>query len=283
VWLRHLVLAVESGLWKWPRRVAELGPGESLGVGLCALLTGSNTYCALDIVPYASDPERNLELLDQLVLMFEEREPVPGFADFPNMQPDLPSYEFPHSVLTPELLRRSLSGSRLDVIRRILSRPGLGREAGLEIAYHAPWDRSDVVLAGSIDFAFSQAVLEHVDDIAFTYKALNRWLIEDGLMSHTIDFGSHEIVSGWNGHWTISDPVWRLILGRRAFLINRCPWSLHKRTLSDSGFCVVSERLTMAESDVRRRHLAPRFRSLSQGDLTTRVGFVHARKIKDTR
>ena len=36
VWLRHLVLAYENGYKKIPERVAELGPGDSLGIGLSA-------------------------------------------------------------------------------------------------------------------------------------------------------------------------------------------------------------------------------------------------------
>ena len=38
VWLRHVVLLAQNGLWKYPKSVAELGPGDSLGVGFCALL-----------------------------------------------------------------------------------------------------------------------------------------------------------------------------------------------------------------------------------------------------
>src|SRR5438128_2334723 len=48
VYLRHLVLAYGSGLPTAHNVVAELGPGNSLGVGLCALLTGANRYLALD-------------------------------------------------------------------------------------------------------------------------------------------------------------------------------------------------------------------------------------------
>lgn len=38
VWLRHLVKAYENGLKTRFNRVAELGPGDSLGVGLAAMI-----------------------------------------------------------------------------------------------------------------------------------------------------------------------------------------------------------------------------------------------------
>lgn len=40
VWLRHLVMAHVRGLNTDPHTLAELGPGDSLGTGLCAVLTG---------------------------------------------------------------------------------------------------------------------------------------------------------------------------------------------------------------------------------------------------
>ncbi|MBM4372890.1 MAG: hypothetical protein FJ098_14650, partial [Deltaproteobacteria bacterium] len=45
VWLRHLVLAKDRGLLdQVPATVAELGPGDSIGIGLAALLSGATAY-----------------------------------------------------------------------------------------------------------------------------------------------------------------------------------------------------------------------------------------------
>ena len=45
VWLRHMKMAREAGLDTNPRVVAELGPGDSLGIGLAALLAGAAGAC----------------------------------------------------------------------------------------------------------------------------------------------------------------------------------------------------------------------------------------------
>lgn len=52
VWLRHLVSLEAAGLGAaWPV-VAELGPGDSLGTGIAALLCGVEQYYAFDVKPY---------------------------------------------------------------------------------------------------------------------------------------------------------------------------------------------------------------------------------------
>ena len=97
VWLRHLLLLSQTEGFTTPKTVAELGPGGSLGVGLAALLSGADTYYALDIVKY-SKIESNLDLLDGLVELFGNRTPVSaGYAG-----DSLPV--FPHHILTDELL-----------------------------------------------------------------------------------------------------------------------------------------------------------------------------------
>src|SRR4051812_1903806 len=72
VWLKHLTRLWASGSRRIPVTVAELGPGDSLGTGLAALLTGVEHYYALDVASYA-DPQRSIAILDELVQLFEER------------------------------------------------------------------------------------------------------------------------------------------------------------------------------------------------------------------
>jgi len=59
VWLRHLVMAKKNDLNPYPKIVAELGPGDSIGIGLAALISGCEKYYGFDVVEYANI-ERNL-------------------------------------------------------------------------------------------------------------------------------------------------------------------------------------------------------------------------------
>lgn len=276
VWLRHLVLAHESGLDANPRVVAELGPGDSLGIGLAALLTGADHYIGLDIFAYA-DASRNLVVLDELVEMFRARASIPDSNELPDVKPYLPSYEFPARVLTAERLARATAPARVDAIRRSLQH--LGDESGeISIAYRAPWFDAAVVQRNSIDMVFSQAVLEHVDDLDITYAALADWIRPGGFASHEISFYAHKLTPEWNGHWTISAPVWRLIRGRRPYLLNREPASTHVRLVKHSGLKIVSEVPVRVTSAVTRERLARRFRTLTDEDLTTKSLFIQAVK-----
>ena len=119
VWLRHLVMAQKSGLSTLPRTVAELGPGESVGVGLAALLTGSERYWALDVVSYRN-PNLNLQILEGLVYLLRNRAPIPDGGEVAELQPDLDSYDFPATILSDHRLEAALSPDRLDRLRNAI-------------------------------------------------------------------------------------------------------------------------------------------------------------------
>ena len=52
VWLRHVSALARHGL-SWPyRTVAEMGPGNSAVLAGCAILCGSESYVALDVLPH---------------------------------------------------------------------------------------------------------------------------------------------------------------------------------------------------------------------------------------
>ena len=268
VWLRHLKLAHDSGLCaSVPARVAELGPGNSIGTGLAALLSGAQSYTGLDLMAY-TDLRSNLRIFDELVELFRQRAPLPGPDEFPAVKPHLSSYDFPED-LVPQL-----DGRRVDLIRRSIETPSSPESV---IRYAAPWDRGASVDQGCIDMIFSQAVLEHVDDLVTAYAAMASWLAPNGFVSHQIDFKSHGVTREWNGHWAQSDFAWSLVRGRQPCLINREPHSTHKRLLLESGFQVMCDRPHHSPSQLERRKLAKQFAHLSDLDLTTSGAFIQAR------
>ena len=63
----------------------ELGPGNSIGVGLAALLSGADSYMAHDVVKYVNF-EDQLPILDELAKLFERRASIPKEEEFPKME-----------------------------------------------------------------------------------------------------------------------------------------------------------------------------------------------------
>ncbi|MDB5762884.1 MAG: hypothetical protein JWQ21_1879 [Herminiimonas sp.] len=126
---------------------------------------------------------------------------------------------------------------------------------------------------------FSQAVLEHVEDLLNTYKAMNLWLKPAGYVSHTIDFQCHGTADEWNGHWTHSDLMWKIIKGKWPFLLNREPHSRHIAFLQEHGFRIVADRITTVKSNINKEDLAQKFRYLTEEDLITTGSFIQAIKL----
>jgi SAM-dependent methyltransferase len=274
VWLRHLVMASQSGLNTNPKAVAELGPGDSLGIGLAALVSGCDQYFALDVVEYAN-LERNTKIFDELVELFRSRAPIPAGDEFSEVKPYLDDYSFPAKILDEARLDRALETSRLERIRRSIT--DVQSKESL-IQYRAPWLDADVLEKASVDMVYSQAVLEHVDDLEGAYSAMYSWLRPSGYISHQIDFRCHGTARGWNGQWLYPALVWRVMRRGRPYLLNRAPHSAHIELMTANGFEVVCDKTIRNTSGYKSDELARCFRQLSEDDLTTSGAFIQAVK-----
>jgi SAM-dependent methyltransferase len=274
VWHRHLNnwRAANSQL---PQTAAELGPGDSLGIGFSALLSGVDQVHFLDVVKYW-DSKRNLTIFEELVELFRSKAAIPNNGEYPLVTPALEDYSFPSNILTDEILKKSLDENRLNSIRKeILNIDNPGNSF---IKYQIPWFSSDIVQPDTLDFIYSQAVLEHVEDLDNTYMAMRRWLKPAGLMSHSIDFRSHGITPSWNGHWTFSDFEWQIVKGGKSFLINRQPYSKHLELHSKHGFDLIFDKPEKSANKYKRDQIAKTFRALSENDLTTSTTYILSRK-----
>jgi hypothetical protein len=163
VWLRHLVMANNNGLNTNPSVVSELGPGNSLGIGLAALISGADRCYALDVVAH-TEIASNLAVFDELCELFKQRAPIPTDEEFPGIKPNLDSYDFPSEILNDTRLQQALAPERLASIRQGL----VEHTEHAPIQYQAPWDDPAVIRENCVDMIFSQAVLEHVDDLDTT-------------------------------------------------------------------------------------------------------------------
>jgi len=261
VWLRHLTLLTSHGFSIHRATVGELGPGDSIGIGLAALLSGARSYVGLDIVPFSA--KANLRaIFEELVELYARREAIPDHDEFPRVRPRLTSYAFPQ-----DLVSCSDFAARADAIRCQLSE-GLG--ASPLITYRAPWNSPSIIASGSLDLIFSQAVLEHVDDLDDTYAATALWLKPGGYASHVIDFAAHNLSPYWNGHRAYTDWQWRLVRGRREFLLNREPVSTHLRLAKKAHFEVREIKHDYGQSGLPTTQLSSRYRVLDPEDLRTR-------------
>lgn len=276
VWMKHLALLWANGVRAVPNTVAELGPGDSLGVGLAALLCGARRYFALDVHEY-TNTAANLLMLDELVELLRARapRPTPGWPDFDRY---LDARLFPSHILTDALLSTSLAEERLGWIREAIAHPGQSQD-GICVKYIVPWSDPAVLVPGSVDLVLSHSVLEHVVDLDAAYRALALWLKPDGLMSHQFDLDSHGISSLWNGYRGYSETLWRLMLGKRLYLINREPPSTHFRLLRENRFETTCLLRAMRTDGIDRSHLASRWKSLSDDDLNCSGVYFQARPI----
>ncbi|HEY2418369.1 MAG TPA: hypothetical protein VGH84_10660 [Steroidobacteraceae bacterium] len=272
VWMRHLINAYACGHIQVPETVAELGPGDSLGVGLAALLSGASRYYAFDFIKYADNLE-NIQVFDELVQLFNENADIPDEQEFPEVIPKLDSYKFPSHVLDSRQLRRSLAPDR---IRRIRAAIAAASDSDNMITYVAPWLDSGLVKSHSVDMIFSQAVLEHIDPLREAYGAMHSWLKPSGLMSHSIDFKSHGLTTDWNGHWTQSEIAWKLLRGKRPYMINRQPYATHLKLLQDAGFDLLCDQHYKLPSRITGSMVARRFSKFSEADLSISETFIVA-------
>lgn len=276
VWLRHLAMAEEyRSLEQMPKIVAELGPGDSLGMGLCALLSGVEKYYAFDVVKYANSP-KNLEIFEELVNLFKNKRPIPDDKEFPLVKPYLDNHSFPDKILTDDLLKAALKEERLNMILDSIKNP---ESKDSVITYQVPWNDSSVIQKNSVDMIFSQATLEHIDKIEEAYKTMFDWLRLDGFMSHQIDLKCHGMSSNWNGHWTYSDLKWKLFRGKREWLLNRLACSDHLKIITTCGFKIIQTVKIEQQNHLKKSRIAKKFKHLTDKDLETSGIFILAKKL----
>lgn len=236
VWLRNICVMRKFGWHPERKTICELGPGDSIGVGIAALLSGAESYLGLDWVPafFSMNKDGIIRLIRGLAELCAARCPIPGPDRYPRIRPELESYEFPTWLFSgrdSDAYVRTVMG---ELISDVEEHDSISR-----IHYIAPYENVDMSpYAGSFDGFFSQAVLEHVNDIARAYGLAFELLKPGGWSWHVIDFRSHCLSAAWNGHWRYPEWLWKMALGRREFFLNRLPLSDHLDLAAQAGFRV---------------------------------------------
>jgi ubiquinone/menaquinone biosynthesis C-methylase UbiE len=121
----------------------------------------------------------------------------------------------------------------------------------------------------SIDFAFSNAVLEHVRKREFgpIVKEICRVLKPRGVTSHQIDFRDH--LQYALNNLRFSERTWESeFMANSGFYTNRLSWAHMKSVFEASGFAVQSERLSQWDKlPTPRSAMAPEFRDVPLEEL----------------
>ena len=271
VWFRHLMVLDRCGFKISGAQIGELGPGDSLGIGLAALLSGAARYVGLDIVAHSARADLG-KMLDELRQMYLEKQRIPDEVEFPRVRPKIDSCEFPD-----HLIDWTNFPTKADAIRKHVKD---GLDSSPLLGYRVPWTSLPHINEGSLDLIFSQAVLEHVDDLEETYQAMFAWLKPGGYASHVIDFKAHGRSPFWNGHWAYSDWEWTLVRGKREYLLNREPMSTHIAHAKKVGFEVLVLRPEQAANGLELAALSSRFRRMDAVDAQTRGVLLVLKKPK---
>lgn len=271
LWLRHLLLLDDNIKLQNIKTVTEVGCGVTLGMGLAAIISGVDKYYGCDVEPYANT-NANLAAFDAIINAYKQKETIP--AENLNHEFYIP-VEFPHHILgenfTPsENLYSNIKSDLINGHNNIVN-------------YVAPWnDDASIFPQKSSDLIISNAVMEHVDDLNSVYHAMNVWLKPDGYISHCVDFRSHGLFPGWNGHWTASPQQREDLAKSNPFLINYQPLSAHINIIKHNGFEIIKVIRSSSKNNLTRDQLGADFKDLSDEDLNTETAWIIAKKTRDT-
>ncbi len=214
--------------------VVELGPGDSLFTAVIAKALGASRTWLIDSGPFATTPLSSYSELSKFI-----------------SQQDLPlPFEGRPSTLA-ELLSRCESEYLTD---------------GVASLSHIP--------SGTVNFCFSNAVLEHVprSDVGTLARELSRLLTPGGISIHRVDLSDH--LGGGLNHLRFSEKLWESNLFRRSgFYTNRLGFGELLQHFRAAGFeCSVSRVVRWDTLPTPRKSMDPFFRQKSDDDLLV-MGF----------
>jgi hypothetical protein len=238
LWLSLLVFFKENGVKPELKRIGEIGNGGSFGVGFCAILSGSEEYYALDIEEIF-DKDQNLKLLDDIVLLFKKRTAIPNKFNVLNIK--INKYEYPEDLINPLFLQKEIiSEIRNDILN--------GFKGSNRIRIIMNWHISNSL---NLDFVFSRAVMEHVFDPNVVYGGIYSQLNQNAYMFHDIELHSHGITKKIDGHYHIPTFVWRIIFGKRTYMLNRWDLEKHLVFIVEAGFKVLKTQKNLIKDQER--------------------------------
>jgi SAM-dependent methyltransferase len=271
VWLRHWLRLREVDEKKPVQAIAEIGPGDSLGTGICALLLGASKYLAID-VQSAANQDMNRRILKEMVEILQRCERIPDEREFPRLYPALSNYDYPKRLVQTADIRKI--EKRIELALREMNSVNKSNKM---IGYYTI-NEVAAIGRGSIDFLFSQAVMCYPDDLEKMYAYCWEIMKPGGIMAHTIPCDCVGTTKHWNGHYSVKKWQWRLAKGKRPCFISRTPGSRHLQLISKAGFEILRAEKRFRSDGINRPQLAAEYAWLSDEDLQTCGVYVMARR-----
>ncbi len=274
VWHRHVLAYMNSGTTGFPKTVVELGPGGSVGVGLCAVLMGAKKYIGLDTVsrPVFPLPKGFLEELERLIV---DRAPVGA-----------PSWmEGDKGISARAIMDTASWQARIDPSRVRERRAGLEewlsrdrtRHDKEPITYLAPWNKDSVERAlgnRRACLVMSHSVLEYVMDLQELHTILGSVTSRSGRLTHHVDLGSLQSLPRWNEYWRYSGLRWKIMRGRRPYFPTRLPISSHLEAIRQAGLRVDVAVSHSRPSGLQEKDLHAHWSHLGRTDIRSSALFV---------
>jgi len=203
IYSKHKDILITNGCVFPFGKIGEIGPGDSVGIGLCALVDGAVSYYGLDAIAH-TNIHTNLQIFQELIDIYE----------IENIDID--------DKIKEELL---WDIQNMNMLKS-------------KIKYYAPWWNKDNIVNDSLDVIISTAVMEHVLPLKETYKRIFEWIKPGGFCSHIIDYGAHEFSDYWYDHWYYSDFLWKILMHGRKYPISRMSHSYHMDCIEKAGFSI---------------------------------------------
>jgi len=236
LWLSALVFLYENNIKANLSKIGEIGNGGSLGLAFCAILTGSQRYYDLEFYDNINISEQLL-LLDEIAQLFQNKTPI---RKFDSINIKIKNYNFPADIVLSER-------EQLLIIEQLKTEIKSGFVNSKLISIIDNWESAPSL---ALDFVFSRAVMEHVKNPSEIYASIKKHLKEGSYMFHDIELHSHGISKQIDGHLQIKPFWWRIIIGKRPFLMNRWSFSEHLNEIKKQGFLpVITDRVMKLDSE----------------------------------
>lgn len=137
----------------------------------------------------------------------------------------------------------------------------------------------------SVDFIFSNAVMEHVSDVEVAFAEMNRLLKPGSYMAHNVDLRVHGPIKKTSplAHLQYADWEWKLLTARKMSYINRLRRSDFEKLLNKTNFELLhmknNDEATDEYIDEIRSQFINKFREMDVKDIKTLGISIVAKKV----